>query len=270
MARKRSQGRTRNESLQRLGSLFAGFAHEVRNPLSTIGLNLGLIKEDFVNGETPRDQRTYRRIEVLETEIRRLQSILDEFLQFVRRPILKLRPVELNTLLDTLVEFMAPEALEKGVSLRFYPGQDVGLFDVDPDMFRAMIVNLVRNAMQACGEADEILVSTLRQGDEVVIRVTDTGPGMDETTQAKAFTPYYSTKKNGTGLGLPIVRGIVAEHGGSIHMTSEPGKGTQFVLLFPTQRMLPSGSDPSGGHPSGGHPSGGCPSGGCRSGGGEA
>lgn len=243
MARKQAQGRSRNQLLERLSSVFAGFAHEVRNPLSTIGLNLSLIQEDFSNAETARDKRTGRRVEVLQSEVKRMQSILDEFLHFVRGPAVTPRPVELNTLLETLIEFMAPEANDGGVSLRFYPGQDVGLFEVDPDLFRAMIVNLVRNALQACDRGDEVLVSTLRQGSEVLIRVTDTGPGMDPETQKEAFQPYFSTKKGGTGLGLPIVRRVVEEHGGSIHLSSEAGKGTQFTLLFPTQRLLPDGED---------------------------
>jgi len=239
-------------SFDRLGDLFAGFAHEVRNPLSTIGLNLGLIKEDFTAADTPRDKRTFRRLAVLESEIHRLQSILDEFLQFVRYPELKLRPVELNTLLESLVEFMVHEAAHEGVSLRFYPGQNVGLFEVDADLFRAMAVNLVRNALQACCRGDEILVSTLRQGSELIVRVTDTGPGMDVKTRDSAFVPYFSTKKNGTGLGLPIVRRIVEAHGGSIHLSTEPGKGTQFTLLFPTPRMIGGSSSIGEGSTEGG------------------
>ena len=243
MARKQAQGRSQNESYERLSGLFAGFAHEVRNPLSTIGLNLGLIKEDFVGAETARDRRTFRRVEVLESEVHRLQSLLDELLRYVRRPILKMRPVELNTMLQSLVELVQPEADQYGVSLRFYPGQDVELFEVDPDLFRAVIMNLVRNSLQACSEGDEVLVSSQRQGSELVIRVTDTGAGMDAETQAEAFTPYFSSKKNGLGLGLPIVKRVVEEHGGSIHMSSELGKGTQFTLLLPTPRLLASGGD---------------------------
>lgn len=241
LARKQTQRRNQNGSADGLSGLFAGFAHEVRNPLSTIGLNLGLIKEDFEGAEEPRDKRTYRRLSVLESEVKRLQTILDEFLQFVRHPVLKTRPVELNTLLESLVEFMVHEAEQNGISLRFYPGQDVGLFEVDPDLLRAVAVNLIRNAMQACCRGDEILISTQRQGTELIVRVTDTGPGMDKKTQEQAFVPYFSTKKNGTGLGLAIARRIVEAHGGTIHMSSESGKGTQFTLLFPTRRLLPGG-----------------------------
>jgi signal transduction histidine kinase len=95
--------------------------------------------------------------------------------------------------------------------------------------------------MQACCRGDEILISTQRQGAELIVRVTDTGPGMDKITQEQAFVPYFSTKKNGTGLGLAIARRIVEAHGGTIHMSSEFGKGTQFTLLFPTRRLLQGG-----------------------------
>ena len=104
----------------------------------------------------------------------------------------------------------------------------MGLFEVwIQTSFERWSVNLVRNAMQACCRGDEILVSTLRQGAEFIVRVTDTGPGMDkEDPGSRHSSPYFSTKKDGTGLGLAIVRRIVEAHGGSIHMSSEPGKGT--------------------------------------------
>lgn len=240
MAGKRAQGRNPRESFEALSGLFAGFAHEVRNPLSTIGLHLALIKEDFEGAQTPRDQRTYKRISTVEGEVKRLQVILDEFLHFVRKPLLKKRPVEVNTMLEQLCEFMRPEVESKGIDLRCYPGEDVGLFDMDPDMFRAVLVNLIRNAFQACDKGDEILVSSRREGNQILLRVIDTGPGMDAETRERAFSPYYSTKKNGTGLGLPIARRIVEEHGGTMHMSSETDKGTQFTLALPTQRLLAS------------------------------
>lgn len=232
-AKKKGREGPSRERLAKLGTLFAGFAHEVRNPLSTIALNLGLIKEDFEDAESTRDRRTYKRLSVVESEVKRLDGILDEFLRYVRTPKLNLRRTDLNGFLQNVVDFCTPEAQEKGISLRFYPGQDIGKLNIDINLLRAAMVNLIKNAREACSEGDQVMVSTQRQGEDVLVQVTDTGPGMDEEQRQHAFKPYFSTKKNGTGLGLPITLRIVEEHGGSMDLSAEKGRGTQFTIRLP-------------------------------------
>jgi signal transduction histidine kinase len=236
MAEDEAQVRNRTERLAQLGNLLAGFAHEVRNPLSTIGLNLQLVLEEFEQAESARDKRTYKRLAVVEEEVKRLRSILEEFLRFARSPELKLQVAELNGLLQGLVDFMAPEMREKGIALRFYPEGGSVHSRVDRDQIRAAVLNLLRNALDACRPGDQVLVSLRREGDEAVVRVTDTGVGMTAEVQARGFQPYFSTKKDGTGLGLPTVRRIVEDHGGRVELTSEVGKGTQFSIRLPLQR----------------------------------
>ena len=141
--------RIRTQRLAQLGTLLAGFAHEVRNPLSTIGLNLQLVLEEFRDPETPRDKRTQKRLATVEAEVRRLQKILEEFLGFARAPEPKLEPVDLNARLQALVEFQEPEMRDLGISLRFYPGTGVGIVPVDWDHLQAAVVNLLRNAKDA-------------------------------------------------------------------------------------------------------------------------
>lgn len=225
--------RLRTQRLAQLGTLLAGFAHEVRNPLSTIGLNLQLVLEDFREPETPRDKRTQKRLVTVEAEVRRLQKILEEFLSFARAPEPKLGPVDLNAKVRALVEFQEPELREAGVALRFYPGADVGFVLADWDHLQAAIGNLLRNAKEATPPGGEVLVSTVRDGRFVHLRVTDTGAGIPPDLQGRVFEPYFSTKKAGTGLGLPTVRRVVEEHGGTLTMQSEPGKGTQFGMRLP-------------------------------------
>ena len=113
--------RVRLQRLAELGTLLAGFAHEVRNPLSTIGLNLQLVLEDCKEPETPRDKRIQRRLQTVDGEVRRLQKILEEFLSFARAPEPKLAPVDLHARLQAMVDFHAPALHERGVALRFYP-----------------------------------------------------------------------------------------------------------------------------------------------------
>jgi CheY-like chemotaxis protein/two-component sensor histidine kinase len=198
-AREDRLARIRTERLAQLGTLLAGFAHEVRNPLSTISLNLQLVLEEFRDPETPRDKRTAKRVATVEAEVRRLQKILEEFLSFARAPEPKIEPVLLNQRLQAVVDFHEPELRERQVSLRFYPGSDVGAVPADWDHVQAAVVNLVRNAKEATPPGGEILVSTVREGAFVLIRVTDTGAGIPPELQPRVFDPYYSTKKSGTG-----------------------------------------------------------------------
>jgi len=233
-AREERQARIRTGRLAELGALLAGFAHEVRNPLSTIGLNLQLVLEDFKDADAPRDRRTHKRLATVEAEVRRLQKILDEFLSFARAPEPHLQPADLDQRLQQVIDFHAPAMQERGISLRFYPGR-LGPVPIDWDHLQAAIVNLLRNAAEAMPDGGQVLVSTAREGDEVLVRVLDTGAGIPPDVQPRIFDPYFSTKKTGTGLGLPTVRRVVEEHGGSLTFTSEPGKGTQFTLRLPAR-----------------------------------
>ena len=231
--RKERQARIRTERLAELGALLAGFAHEVRNPLSTIGLNLQLVLEEFRNADTPRDKRTQKRLVLVEQEVRRLQKILDEFLSYARAPEPKLVACDLNARIQALVDFSTPEMREQGIGLRFFPNSAVGTILADWDHLQAAMVNLLRNARESIQGPGEVMVSTVREGDAVLVRVTDTGAGIQPEHQARVLDPYFSTKKTGTGLGLPTVRRIVEEHDGTLTFTSEPGKGTQFTIRLP-------------------------------------
>ncbi len=224
--------------LAHLGTLLAGFAHEVRNPLSTIGLNLQLVLEEYADAESTRDKRTVRRLGLVEAEVHRLQSILEEFLRFARAPEIKREPAELGGMLRALVDFHAPEAEARSMGLRFFGDPAVGLVALDEGLLRAAVLNLVRNALDVSKPGDQVLVSVQRVVDEVVIRVVDTGEGMDEATLRQAFHPYFSTKERGTGLGLPTTQRIVEEHGGRLECSSEPGKGTQFSVWLPAPLQI--------------------------------
>jgi signal transduction histidine kinase len=236
-AREGRLAKIRTQRLAQLGTLLAGFAHEVRNPLSTIGLNLQLVLEDFRDAETPRDKRTQKRLATVESEVRRLQKILEEFLSFLRAPEPRVVPIDLNARLQALVEFQEPEMRDAGVALRFYPGSDVGQVAADWDHLQAAVGNLLRNAKEATPVGGEVMVSTTREGDFALLRVTDTGSGIAPELQARVFEPYFSTKKAGNGLGLPTVRRVVDEHGGTVSMESEIGKGTQFSLRLPVKAV---------------------------------
>jgi len=235
LEREERLSRIRMQRLAQLGTLLAGFAHEVRNPLSTIGLNLQLVLEDFRETETTRDKRTNKRLSTVEAEVRRLQTILEGFLSYARAPEPKLADVDLNQRLRALVDFQAPEMKASELSLRFFPGSDVGIVACDWDHVHGAVLNLIRNAKEATAAGGEVLISTSRDGDDAIIRVTDTGGGIPLDQVARVLEPYFSTKKGGTGLGLPTARRVAEEHGGELTLQSELGKGTQFMLRIPVR-----------------------------------
>lgn len=261
------------ERLAELGTLTSGLAHEIKNPLSTIGLNIQLIQEDLndvlqqtstANHTADRPeadesaQRLRRRFDSLARETAHLRTILDDFLRFAGRMELDREPTDLNALVDELADFFAPQARQAGVHLRTQLTADPGQAAIDAGLVKQALLNLLINAAQAMqtarekqephGGADELIVRTARAKhlgeDEIRVHVTDTGPGIPEQVAAKVLQPYYSTKRGGTGLGLPTARRIVEEHGGRLTVHSEPGRGSDFALCLPVNAREPDADRP--------------------------
>lgn len=227
------------DRLAELGTLAGGLAHEIKNPLSTIALNLALLREDWEKGETPKEKRTLKKIALLEREVQRLEAIVNDFLRFAKGKEMKLDPCDLNRVVQEVVDFIEPEAKRVGVQIRSLFASDLPQVALDRDVFRQALLNLFVNARDAMPKGGELLLRTQRgknpREPEVWLEVTDTGVGMAPEVLEHCFDIYYSTKRGGTGLGLPTVRRIVEAHNGEISVQSEPGRGTQFLLRFPAQ-----------------------------------
>ncbi|MEQ9461785.1 MAG: ATP-binding protein [Phycisphaeraceae bacterium] len=255
-SRLREQKAVRDERLAELTMLTSGLAHEIKNPLSTLGLNIQLIDEELaevdrlLEPESPSEQsirRVRRRFAGLGRETRRLREILEDFLRFAGRVKLERQPVDVNVMVEELTDFYEPQATEAGVRLRTQLDAGVGEIMADSRLLKQALLNLMINAVQAMtearereqahGGANELLLRTERvsQGlrDQVRIEVTDTGPGMDDEVRSRVFQPYFSTKRQGTGLGLPTSRRLIEEHGGQLAMHSESGRGTSFLITLP-------------------------------------
>lgn len=225
------------DRLAELGTLAGGLAHEIKNPLSTIALNLALLREDWEKGETPKEKRTLKKIALLEREVARLETIVNDFLRFAKGKELKLEPCDLNRVVQEVTDFIEPEAKRVGVQIRTLFASDLPKVGLDRDAFRQALLNLFVNAREAMPQGGELLLRTMRGSDndvpEVCLEVTDTGGGMTPEVLDHCFDIYYSTKRGGTGLGLPTVRRIVEGHGGEISVQSESGRGTRFLIRFP-------------------------------------
>ena len=216
-----------------IAQLAGGLAHEIKNPLSTMSLNLDLLVEDFQGAESPRDRRVLKKLERVRRETGRLNDIVEDFLRFARVQPLRLEPSDLNALVDDLRDFCEPHAVDQNVVIRTQYDPDLPLVPLDVELFKQALWNLIRNAQHAMPDGGDLILQTHREGDDAILDVTDTGVGMDDQVAAQVFDAFYSTRPGGSGLGLPTTRKIVEAHGGTINLQSEPGQGTMFTVRLP-------------------------------------
>ena len=225
----RLQRRARQaERLAELGTLTGGLAHEIKNPLSTVQLNLQLLREDL-DPDDSAHARVLRRLETVQKETGRLRDIVDDFLRYAGKIELSKQPVDVNSLLEDLVDFLTPQAQVQKVQLRLRRADGPLIVPLDERHMKQTLLNLMINALQAMPESGgEIMLSARRDADSAVIEVIDTGRGIEPDALPQIFEAYYSKKKGGTGLGLAIAKRLVEEHGGRISVSSEVGKGSVF------------------------------------------
>ena len=221
------------EHLRELGQLTSGLAHEIKNPLSTINMNLKLLSEDLVHHDNELHRRWLRRLEAVQHETQRLRAILDDFLQYAGKHELQLQNDDLRRVVQDLTDFFAPQAEVSKVLIRTSLGAEAIPCNIDSNLIKQALLNLMINAVDAMGEGGELIVNVASNRDNGTIEVIDTGAGVDPAELTHIFGVYYSTKAGGSGLGLPTTRRIIREHGGTIRVDSEPGKGTRFTIALP-------------------------------------
>ena len=224
-----------SDRLAELGTLTSGLAHEIKNPLSTVQLNLQLLSEDLDPLDVHHD-RLVRRLTTVQREAGRLRETLDDFLRYAGKIELDRRPTDLNELLDELVDFFSPQAQLQRVQLRLKHADTPLIAFVDPKLIKQAVLNLLLNALQAMAGGGELMLLARQDEDNARIDVIDTGPGIPVETRENIFKAYYSTKRGGTGLGLAISQRIAKEHGGELDVDSEVGKGSDFFLLLPMDK----------------------------------
>jgi signal transduction histidine kinase len=216
-----------------IATLAGGLAHEIKNPLSTISMLMEVMSEDVRDGDSPRDRRMHTRIQTVQRECRRLEETLDAFLQFARLGELDASLGDLNDVVREFVDFYLPEAQDHHVELSPHLGSDLPPVRIDKSLFRQVLLNLALNAQQAMPSGGLIELQTWTRDGKVCLSIIDNGSGISEATRAKMFEVFFSTKPNGSGLGLPTVRRIVEAHHGEISCESEPGRGTRFTISLP-------------------------------------
>lgn len=219
----------RAERLAAVGTLAAGLAHEVRNPLNSANLQLQVLKRRLAKGQS---DGVAQSADIVAGEIQRLDRLVSDFLAFARPQPLALSPVDPNHFVQSVHAQLLPEAEAKGVSLGFVGAPQIENVDIEEERMRQVLLNLARNAIEAVGKggAVELRTHAADASGNLTIAVEDDGPGFPE--DAPIFDAFYTTKEHGTGLGLAIAHRIVTDHGGTLSVSSGPGR-TRFSVVLP-------------------------------------
>ncbi|MBL8824198.1 MAG: two-component sensor histidine kinase [Planctomycetia bacterium] len=220
-----------------LAQLTGRLIHDIKNHISTLGLNLQLLEEDLHDPETPRERRSHQRVVKLKHETDRLAELSNDFLRFIQQKELSKSPTRINDLIDDLVDFYGPSARKANVEIKTFLQADLPAIELDVEPFKQGLLNLMLNAVQAMPQGGTLTIQTEMDKSMnppcLVIHVIDSGSGMTPEVRQNIFKPFYSLRAGGTGLGLPTVKKIVEAHQGTISVQSEPGKGTKFTIQLP-------------------------------------
>jgi two-component system, NtrC family, sensor histidine kinase HydH len=231
-----------NERLAAVGRMAGGVAHEVRNPLSSIkGLAL-LLKNRFPLGSKEQDTA-----DLLIQETERMNRTITEMLSFTRPTALHLDQVDLAALLQRSLHLIKAEAADNRIETVMHVDEEIVPVYGDVDRLQQVMMNVLLNAMQAMekGGTLTVAIANSENGADVELRITDTGVGIEPELLSQVFYPYFTAKQGGTGIGLAISQKIIVDHGGSIDMESEPGKGTTVIIRLPASGPARCDGDPS-------------------------
>lgn len=223
----------RSEKLSTLGEMAAVLAHEIRNPLGSIRGTAEILKDDYLPGDPKHE---FIEIQIKETE--RLNRVVEDFLRMARPQKSERRSCQIQSELETIVTLVSKDAKERGVKLELQPSPPGAVFTADGEKLRQAFLNIVLNALQAVPAGGAVVISTKlhEEGTKSAaceIRFRDTGPGIDPEVLQQVFEPFYTTKTDGTGLGLAVTKRIIENHDGTLTIESEPGAGTTVIVRLP-------------------------------------
>lgn len=220
----------RNEKLSAMGELASGVAHEIRNPMNAIGMIAQRLNKEFTPAS---NQEEYAEItKLLKTEVDRINKIITQFLNYAKPIEINRRKVETKYFFEEIYRLLEGQAKQKGIKF-ILEGEDNFNINIDPDLIKQSLLNIVQNAFDAVIKNGEVILKYQKNKNDLIILVTDNGIGISKDQQKKIFDLYYTTKKDGNGLGLSISQKIIAQHNGSIAVTSKPNQGTTFKIILP-------------------------------------
>ena len=221
----------RAEHLATIGELAAGLAHEIRNPLAGIA---GVV--EVIGRELPQDSSSRTVLPEVQNEIQHIQAILNDLLAYSRPRPPEFHPADLNATVEQAVFLARQQVRTKPIEITLAAEKKLPRILHDPVQIQQVVLNLLLNGIQAVHDKGQIDVALRQENEWAVVRIRDTGRGIARDSLAKIFKPFFTTRKEGTGLGLPLAKGIVESHKGRIEVTSEPGQGAQFEVWLPVAR----------------------------------
>lgn len=228
------------EHLSGLGQLSRSMAHEIRNPLNFINLSIDHISERYRPADAEGQAKFSHLVTGMKQEIQRLNKLVNDYLDYSRPLKLTRRRVEIDSLLEDALALIWAKAEAEGITI-VREGTTRAELLVDPDLFKSCIINVLTNAFHAMGATQKKGVLRVREemsGEEFVLTIADNGEGVSPEHREKIFEPFFSTKQNGLGLGLPMTRRVMEEHGGRVEFESVPGEGSAVRLVLPLAPSL--------------------------------
>jgi signal transduction histidine kinase len=244
-SRRTAQQTIESERFNALTLLAAGVAHEIGNPLNSLHIHLQLMERKAQELDRNAKAELQQSIDVARSEVRRLDSIVTQFLRAIRPSHPRLHPENVNTIVEEAVRFFTPEIKDRDIVVEQELRGDLPLLQLDREQMKQAFYNVIKNSLEAMKRHGTLCIRTDLDDTHVMVSFTDTGGGMSAENLSRIFEPYFTTKPSGTGLGLLIVRRIVREHGGELSIESSQGKGLTLTIRLPYVekriRMLEAG-----------------------------
>lgn len=217
----------RSEKLAALGQVVAEISHEIKNPLMMIG---GFAKQ---LAKRSLDEKSNEKLNIIAAEVARLERLISEMREFYRPVDLRFETINLTDLIREVMDLVKPDCEKKGIVMHFDEDSDF-FVDADRDKLKQVLLNLVKNAIEAMETDGRLGVETRKRDGKIAISISDSGGGIPKRDEEKIYSPFFSTKQNGTGLGLSVSKTIIEAHGGcALTMESDEGKGTTFTIIMP-------------------------------------
>lgn len=221
------------ENLETLTGLAAALAHEIGNPLNSLTIHFKLLEQQLKNCKIKEGKQFDKTLAIIQEETGRLDQIIRNFLRATRRKPIQYEMSQLNDTVQKIVEFLSPEFKNNNIKVKLDLEKNIPEFLIDPDRIQQVLLNLSKNAIHAMPKGGTLFVSTETRSKLCIVRFRDTGTGIAEENIQKIFDAYYTTKEEGSGLGLMIANQIIREHGGRIEVTSKIKQGTTFSITIP-------------------------------------
>jgi PAS domain S-box-containing protein len=232
-----------SEKLSVIGKLSAHVAHEIRNPLSSIRLNLELLRDELDSGASANLVESRTLLEAIQTEVDVLTRFTDEYLQLTRPPRFQKCEVDLVAFIDEVVASLREKAAHDQLTFQILTEPGIPSIEADPVRLQQALSSITQNAIEAMPGGGTLRFQIATRADFVQISVQDTGPGIAPSILPKIFEPFFTTKDGGTGLGLPLSRQILREHGGDLEVSSVQGNGATFILKLPRGAAAAEGAE---------------------------